>query len=221
MTLSPETLNAFLDDELGPKDRERVEQALAQDDAARRQLQQLRRGSALLRAALNEPLSKPLPGRVLALLDRSAVQTANTAAVSAATPRPGRQRRWLPTAVAAVLIGLAATAPASYFLAEYHVERKLAEQAALIRADYELSQAARSRALETQISGEAISWINPDSGSSGKVTPLRTFKTSEGQWCREYLQQAVLVTEGALRKAVACREADGRWRDRLEILNES
>ena len=123
--------------------------------------------------------------------------------------------------MAAVLIGLAVTGPASYFLAEYHVERKLAEQATLIRADYALSQAARDRALETQISGETISWTNPDSGSSGQVTPLRTFKTSEGQWCREYLQQAALVTEDALRKAVACRETDGRWRDRLEILDES
>ena len=32
MTLSPETLSAFLDDELDPMDRERVRQALDQDD---------------------------------------------------------------------------------------------------------------------------------------------------------------------------------------------
>lgn len=220
MTLSPETLSAFLDDELDPKDRERVRQALDQDDDARRKLQQLRHGSALLRASFSEPLSAPLPERVLALLDQPA-QSRGKTAVGPALPRSSWPRRWLPTAVAAVLIGLVATAPASYFLAEYHVERKLAQQAALIRADYALSQAARTRALETQISGETISWTNPDSGSSGQVTPLRTFKTSEGKWCREYLQQAVLLSEGALRKAVACREADGHWRDRLEILNAS
>ena len=88
MTLSPETLSAFLDGELDPKKREQVERALARDDSARRQLQKLRRGSAILRAALNEPLSEPVPDRVLALLDRTGAEPTKGSTASAAPPTP-------------------------------------------------------------------------------------------------------------------------------------
>ena len=184
----------------------------------------------LLRAAYDGLSSQPVPPRIRQLLDPATAEDPSPAAPAMAaavtTMRdsrrpPGHDRRWFAVAMAAAVAALAVTAPASYFLAEYHVERKLAAQAALIRADYELSRSARSQALEKHISGEFVSWANPDSGSRGGVTPVRTFKTSNGQWCREYIQQAEMITDSTFRRAVACRESDGSWRDRLEILHES
>ncbi len=224
MILTSETLSALVDGELGPREQARVEQALTRDAAARQTVNQLRRGADLLRAAYGEPLSKPVPRQLQRLLDpataddRSPLEPAATAPV---TPTRESRRHWFPVALAAAVAALALTALASYFLAEYHVDRRLAAQAALIRADYELSRSARSQALERHISGETVSWANPDSGSRGDVTPLRTFKTSKDQWCREYIQQAELISDTAFRRAVACREPDGSWRDHLEILNES
>lgn len=217
MSLSLETLNAFLDGELDPRERDRVERTLAGDPHSQRVVDQLRRGSDLLQSAYGEALNGPLPQRVVQLLE----PVSDAAALEPPDLAPPISWRWLPIALAAGLAALLVAAPASYFLAQYHVERMLADQAALIRADHEISQSARNQALENHVSGETVSWVNPDSGSSGRATPLRTFKTSQGQWCREYLQRADLVTESALRRAVACREPDGNWRDRLEILSES
>ncbi len=36
------------------------------------------------------------------------------------------------------------------------------------------------------MSGQTVSWENPDSGRRGNITPVRTFKNRSGQWCREY-----------------------------------
>jgi surface antigen len=75
--------------------------------------------------------------------------------------------------------------------------------------------------LEEYVSGQSASWHNPESGNRGEITPIRTFKSPEGTWCREYSTQE---TRGALqetRQAIACREGNGRWQTRVLILQDS
>ena len=43
-------------------------------------------------------------------------------------------------------------------------------------------------ALETQPTGRASTWVNPDSGYSGTVTPVKTYQTADGTHCREFTQ---------------------------------
>jgi surface antigen len=67
-------------------------------------------------------------------------------------------------------------------------------------------------ALERVPSHNVSRWDNPNSGNHGSFTPMRTYRTSRGQPCREF-QQKVTVggrTEDAY--GTACRQSDGSWR---------
>src|SRR5215216_2587034 len=55
-------------------------------------------------------------------------------------------------------------------------------------ADRAKASAASSQSLESVPSGQSGAWRNPDSGNSGVVTPVRTYQTATGQYCREYTQ---------------------------------
>jgi surface antigen len=84
--------------------------------------------------------------------------------------------------------------------------------------------AAVALALESNVSGKLATWRNPDSGSNGTVEPVRTFRAASGQWCREYIQTADLTTESIQserRRGIACRDSDGQWRTRVELLESS
>ena len=66
--------------------------------------------------------------------------------------------------------------------------------------------------LENSRAGEQTNWVNPDTGNSGTVAPVRTFQNTTGQYCREF-QQTITVggqTERAF--GTACRQPDGSWR---------
>jgi len=67
-------------------------------------------------------------------------------------------------------------------------------------------------ALEKGISGKEISWLNPDSGNSGKIIPEEAFYNQEQEeYCRKY--KASIVIDGKIEEAlgVACRNKKGKW----------
>ena len=82
----------------------------------------------------------------------------------------------------------------------------------LDNADKAIMQKTSNNALESNPTGVASSWRNPDSGHSGTVTPTRTYQTAQGEDCREF-ENSVNV-DGRTEKAMgrACRQADGTWR---------
>lgn len=79
-------------------------------------------------------------------------------------------------------------------------------------ADREKAHAAASQALEAVPSGHSVAWQNPDSGNTGTVTPVRTYQTATGQYCREYTQTINIGGEKHKSYGTACREPDGSWR---------
>jgi surface antigen len=79
-------------------------------------------------------------------------------------------------------------------------------------ADQQRAQVAATRALETAPSGQSVAWRNPDTGNTGAVTPVRTYQTSTGQYCREYTQTITVGGERHQSYGTACREPDGSWR---------
>jgi len=78
--------------------------------------------------------------------------------------------------------------------------------------DKRLEAEAAQKALETAPTGSPVAWQNPDSGHSGSVTPVKTYQTASGGYCREY-QQTVTI-DGKQEKAhgTACRQPDGSWK---------
>ena len=75
-------------------------------------------------------------------------------------------------------------------------------------------EAARTQqtALETNRTGQASTWTNPDNGNTGTVTPIRTYQAPSGQNCREYRHDVRIGDKSETVIGTACRQADGTWK---------
>jgi surface antigen len=82
----------------------------------------------------------------------------------------------------------------------------------LDRADQLAMQQNAQYALEYTRTNQSTGWRNPDSGNYGSITPVETYQTTAGQYCREYYQ--TVVVGGAQQQAygTACRQPDGSWK---------
>ena len=68
-------------------------------------------------------------------------------------------------------------------------------------------------ALETARSRTSLSWVYAEDGSKGEITPLRTYRSTTGYYCREYMEIVVSADDGRTsRQRTACRNADGLWK---------
>lgn len=82
--------------------------------------------------------------------------------------------------------------------------------ASMKEADRRRSQ----QALETTPTLTPVTWRNPDSGTSYRITPTRTYQTAGGQPCRDYSTWAFVDGYEEEIKGTACRVADGTWINR-------
>jgi surface antigen len=67
-------------------------------------------------------------------------------------------------------------------------------------------------ALENTFSGMRLSWKNAASGHSGTVTPISTFKSKSGFYCRVYEETITIDNRTERYTDTACRDSDGRWK---------
>jgi surface antigen len=70
------------------------------------------------------------------------------------------------------------------------------------------------RALETTPTSTPVAWRNPDSGSTYRVTPTKTYQTASGQYCRDYSTWAFIDGYEEEVKSTACRTPEGTWINR-------
>lgn len=82
----------------------------------------------------------------------------------------------------------------------------------LDRADRLAMQQTTHTALETGHTNQTSTWSNPDSGHSGTVTPIKTYQTTQGQYCREYQQTVNIGGRTEQAYGTACRQPDGSWK---------
>ncbi|MBN9673220.1 hypothetical protein JF539_22875 [Labrenzia aggregata] len=79
-------------------------------------------------------------------------------------------------------------------------------------SDRSIAKKNLQHALEKSLSGNAMRWQNPASGASGSVTPLRTWKTAQGTYCRAYLERITFSSGKSLsREGIACRTSSAVW----------
>ncbi len=83
--------------------------------------------------------------------------------------------------------------------------------ASLDRADMAYYNKSSQQAMESGQSGQPVTWVNPDSGHQGTITPAQAYQNNTGQYCREYTQ--TINVGGQTQKAfgTACRQPDGTW----------
>lgn len=213
------TLVAYVDGELdGPTTRQ-VEALMAQDAAMAETVRGLRETKGLLAAAFAEPEHAGVPLKLYSAIHE---QFEKAAAERGPGRKVGGRNGWsAPAAIAASLVAVIAGLGAGYVLADQQIERRLARLEAQYAADHQAMEAAISRGLEAELSGIEVEWRNPESGSYGTVTPIRTFKNKLGQWCREYSATVTISDAKEERQGIACRSADGVWQTRAVLVTES
>jgi surface antigen len=47
------------------------------------------------------------------------------------------------------------------------------------------------------------------------ITPVRTFRSESGQWCREFVRVVEGPSDRETLRGIACREGEGHWRPRI------
>lgn len=82
----------------------------------------------------------------------------------------------------------------------------------LDRADRIEMERTAQYSLEHSRTDETRTWRNPDSGNAGSITPRRTYRTAEGQHCREYQQTVIIGGREQEAYGTACRQPDGSWK---------
>ena len=215
-----DTLVAYADGELAGAEHARVEAEIAADPATAKMVADLRDGTRLLRSAYDDPAILQVPEDL-----RTSIEGLLANAPKGRSPSTtGAATAWSdwfrPTRFAVSFALMLLAAAGGYLLAEWRFERRLAELDAARTQDLQLLERAIGQALEKHLSGQVVEWRNPTSGSHGQVVPVRTFKSEQGQWCREYRE--ILIAEGGeeVRYGIACRNAGGEWRTRLRLLGD-
>lgn len=82
----------------------------------------------------------------------------------------------------------------------------------LTRADLQTMGTGFNFALNKSPDRHAVEWVNAGSGVKGATVPLKTYRTSYGQICREYMTTVQIPGSLQQQFGTACRQADGSWK---------
>ena len=72
-----------------------------------------------------------------------------------------------------------------------------------------------SQALENNRTNQTTQWHNPDTGNNYSLTPIKTYSKTvrhKKQYCREFIQKAVIANKTQQVYGTACRQPDGTWK---------
>lgn len=187
-----ELITAYHDGELGPDASAQARRVLQSDPEAHAYYEALRRSDEILHRAFEPILSKPIPKGIDKVLKR--------------LDHRHHYGRWVPMALAASV-----TLIAVLLIRQEQFDRQLNDQFAEMQQ--EIIQ-LRNQTLENTPSGISASWVTRSGGSRVEVTPVKSYRTKDNRYCREY-EERITDTEGVeIRRGIACRTGKANWPDR-------
>jgi surface antigen len=76
---------------------------------------------------------------------------------------------------------------------------------------HSLRVAGIQQALERDVSGQPTTWSDPTTGDAGDVLPLRTVRSAQYGWCRDFTEH--IRADGRVYdlQGTGCRGAAGVW----------
>ena len=185
MIISDEELQAYVDGELAPEARARVEAAMAGDVLVAARVEREKRLRAQLRGAFDPVMDEPVPARLRDLLAAPAKARDDTANVVSLPARAARTRWRAP--VIALAASVAALALAQWLRAPSG-DIAVAQGRLVARGELE-------RRLDRGLASE--------NDPASTVALGLTFRAVDGHVCRSFVAQSSHVA------GLACREGDG------------
>lgn len=188
---SKELIAAYHDGELGPDSSAEVRRMIKSDPEARHYFEALQRSDGLLHLALDPVLKKPVPKRIDAVVQR--------------VSRRQHFTRWAPMALAASVAVIAVL-----LVRQEQLDRRLHDQVAEMQR--EIIQ-LRYQTLENSPSGTAATWVSPSGDSRFDVMPVKSYRTEDNRYCREYEERITDENGVEIRRGIACRVGKANWPD--------
>ena len=193
-----ELISAFHDGQLDEIQTENAKRLLAQEAAARDYLEEIRRLDRALAKAFEPAMRAPMPPGLVAVLKPKRRNPFNQLAV--------------PLALAASLI-LAGV----LLVRQEALEQQLKMQQQLLQMSQDIA-ALRHQTLENIASGQVASWVAPVGQARAEIRPLRTYRTADKGFCREYEERVEDGNGVEVRRGIACRAGKGVWSDLTDAL---
>ena len=81
----------------------------------------------------------------------------------------------------------------------------------MTREDVRLASITMQETLEGAGDSAPRGWSNRQSGNSGTITPLKTYLSESGMFCRDYRETIVIEERAESHLNRACRDESGVW----------
>ena len=201
-------LVAYVDNQLEPAQMAAVEEIIREDPEARAIAAVLQRSAAAVKAAFDQPLREPVPGRLLA-----AVGLEEAAMESNVVPLRVRKRRLERTTIMALAASLAALVigfGVGYWEAAPSGDIRLAGAPADGTASGQY-EAALYKALEGGTPGTEVSYVDTTDGRLSAVTIVGPVAASVGGDCLEFRREWSDAGSKVESRGLACRSDMGEW----------
>lgn len=192
-----ELINLYVDGELNSMDAEKVEKMIAKDANLQQYFENITRLNSLLGSVYELPKSKPYNEHI-------------------ATKSPSKKStillklsnvNWIQTTAIAASVAAVMTIN-NYMFNTNNIDLSIIEKHITM---------TRYDALENKLSNHSASWSDKSKKVSVVVTPIKTYKTTSGDFCREYKEIINNSGEVISRNGVACRKEKGNWPNRYAL----
>jgi surface antigen len=182
-------ISAYHDGELDPDVGAEARRIIDSDPEVRRYFEGLGHADEALRQALDPVLARPVPKSIELTVQR--------------LTRRDRYSRWMPAALAASVALIA-----MLLVRQANLDRQLHDQ--LMEMQQEIAQ-LRNQTLENTPSGTSASWVAPAGKARVEVMPVKSYRTPDNRYCREYEERIEDAAGVEIRRGIACRTGKARW----------
>ncbi|WP_434054633.1 MAG: hypothetical protein RDA78_07105 [Roseibium sp.] len=203
--LLAEDIGRLLDRELTEAEDAALRDAITQSEGGEDLLRDMAADNALLQSAVSASVPDHSMTRLQNAIDREFDKRD-------VAPRSRAQPFWSSpmVQVAASVVLVAGTFMFTAFWMQSRMDDAVASLAAHMETERVLLAQTVQEALETRVSGEPV-YIGQEGSWTDVLTPIKTYKSKSGHWCREYVRQTTFSGRDLTIQGTACRDENGTW----------
>ncbi|MCP5417770.1 MAG: hypothetical protein H6965_11815 [Chromatiaceae bacterium] len=216
--LEVQLLCAYIDQELDEQSRREMDEVLQLDPEALRYVIQAKKMNALTRMALDAGLNLPETRDAQQALDVQLKHYQEKATAGKVLTRIGIANHPY-SAIAAAIILLFIGYQAGTISLDYKIQQQMLAMEAEKMITFAAVESERNRVLEYLPSGQTKIWKSDNGFIQAELMPIRTLRTDNNQYCREYKEVIVQNEKSESRHAVSCRQGKEVWRTKMILLN--